>query len=166
MAAAHVSSIGALRQFRASLVAFAETAGESMVGLDMELQRGLQWILEDQPLFWKNEIRRLEEAVKEARQELNHCRSLALPGDVAPCSEQKHALERAISRLRHAEEKAKVTKHWGQTIDHESKEWRGRANLYSTLLEGDLRRAIAMLDRTIAALEAYVSAQTPDRPAP
>jgi len=157
MASAHVNSIDALRNFRVCLLGFAETAGEAMVGLDLELRRGLQWILEDQPLFWKNEIRRLEDAVHEARQELNHCRSLALPGDVAPCSEQKHALERAISRLRHAQEKAKITKHWGQRVDHESREWQGRANQFLNLVEGDLPKAIAMLDRLIASLEAYAA---------
>ena len=157
MSTANVSSLDALRHLRSGLVEFSDATGETMIGLDMELRRGLQWVLEEQPRFWKNEIRRLQDRVQEAKLELQHCRSLALPGEVAPCSEQKHALERAILQLRHAEEKAKITKHWGQLIEHEGHEWQGRANQFTSTLEGVLPRAIALLDRSIAALEAYAA---------
>jgi hypothetical protein len=55
MASAQLTSVDALRRFRAALIAFAEESHETMVGLDMELQRGLQWMLDTQPRFWKSE---------------------------------------------------------------------------------------------------------------
>jgi hypothetical protein len=156
MPSVKVTSLDALRHLRSALVKFAEATGETMIGLDMELRRGLQWLLDEQPKFWKNEERRLHDRVLEARQELSRCRSMALPGEVAPCSEQKHVLERAIAQLRHAEEKSKITKHWGRVIEHEAHEWQGRANRFTNVLEGDLPQAIALLDRAIASLEGYL----------
>lgn len=156
MSSARVTSLDALRHLRAALLNFVDESSETMVGLDMELRRGLQWLLDTQPKFWKNEERRLHDRVLEARQELSRCKSMALPGEVAPCSEQKHALERVIRQLRHAEEKSKVTQHWGRVIEHEAQEWQGRANQFSSKLEADLPKAIALLDRAIAALEGYL----------
>ena len=135
MSAANFTSLDALRDLRSALIQFAEATGETMVGLDMELRRGLQWILEDQPRYWKNEEEKLLKRVQEAKLELEHCKSLALPGDVAPCSEQKHVLERAILQLRHVEEKIKVTRHWGRVVEHEAHEWQGRANQFNSSLD-------------------------------
>ena len=102
----------------------------------------MQWLLDQQPKFWKHEERRLHDRVLECRQELSRCKSMGIPGEVASCSEQKHALERTIAQLRHAEENRKMTKHWGRIIEHESHEWQGRANQFTTLLESDLPKAI------------------------
>jgi hypothetical protein len=157
MPAANVTSLDALRDLRSALIEFAEATGETMVGLDMELRRGLQWILEDQPRHWKTEEQKLQKRVQEAKLELEHCKSLALPGAVAPCSEQKHILERAILQLRHVEDKIKVTRHWGRIVEHEAREWQGRANQFNSSLDGELPRGLAMLEQAIRSLEAYAA---------
>jgi hypothetical protein len=157
MSAANVTSLDALRDLRSALIEFGEATGETMVGLDMELRRGLQWILEDQPRHWKNEEQKLQKRVQEAKLELEHCKSLALPGDVAPCSEQKHILERAILQLRHVEDKIKVTRHWGRIVEHEAREWQGRANRFNSSLDGELPRGLALLEQAIGSLEAYAA---------
>jgi hypothetical protein len=162
---ANVTSLDALRQLRVALVEFAETARETMTGLDMELSRGMQWLLETQPQFWHQEQRRLADRVQEARIELTRRRGMALPGEVASCTEQKMALEKAVIQLRHVEDKAKVTKHWGRVVEHESREWLGRANQFNNLVESDLPRAIALLDRSIASIEAYLGVSMVQHPA-
>ena len=157
MSSANVSSLDVLRHLRSALIGFGEECGQSIVGLDMELRRGLQFLLDEQPKFWNGEERRLHDRVLEARQELSRARGMGLKGETPSCSEQKHALERAIAQLRHAEDKAKVTKHWGRIIEHEAREFQGRSNQLSSMLEGELPKAIALLDRAIAALEGYLS---------
>lgn len=160
MATAHLTSLDALRQFRAALIAFADTSHETMIGLDMELQRGLQWILETQPRFWKSEEKRLYDLVIQAKADLSRARGMAMKGQPAVCTEQKKALDRAVAQLRHAEEKSKVTQRWGRIIEHDANEFQGRANQFTSLLEGDLPRAIALIDRAIAAVEAYLEVRS------
>jgi hypothetical protein len=158
MASAQLTSVDALRRFRAALIAFAEESHETMVGLDMELQRGLQWMLDTQPRFWKSEEKRLYDLVLQAKADLSRARGMAMKGETPACTEQKHALERATAQLRHAEEKSKITQRWGRIIQHDAHEFQGRANQFTSLLEGDLPRAISLLDRAIAAVEAYLEA--------
>jgi hypothetical protein len=156
MASAQLTSLDALRRFRAALIEFAEASNETMVGLDMELRRGLQWMLETQPRFWKSEEKRLYDLVIQAKAELSRARGMAMKDQTPACTEQKQALERATAQLRHVEEKSKVTQRWGRIIEHEAHEFQGRANQFTSLLEGELPRAISLLDRAVAAVEAYL----------
>ena len=160
MSSANVTSLDVLRRLRSALIVFAEECNETMVGIDMELRRGLQWLLDEQPKYWKHEERRWHDRVLEARQELSRARGMAMKGENPSCSEQKKAIEQAVAQLRHAEEKSKITKHWGRVIDHDAQEWQGRANQFTNTLEGELPKALALLDRAITALEGYLSATT------
>jgi hypothetical protein len=89
---------------------------------------------------------------------------MAMKGEVPPCSEQKHALGKAIAELRHIEEKRKVTKHWGHIVDREAQEWQARVQQFAQLLEGHLPQALARLDQMIAALEKYAQGSIPAGP--
>jgi hypothetical protein len=156
MSSANITSLDVLHRLRSALIEFNDECGETMIGLDMELRRGLQWLLDEQPKFWKSEERRLYDRVIQARQELSRARGMAMKGETPSCSEQKKALEIAVAQLRHAEDKSKITKHWGRVIEHEAHEFQGRANQFTSTLEGDLPKAIALLDRAIAAIEGYL----------
>jgi hypothetical protein len=156
MSAINLTSLDALHHFRAALIEYADATHETMVGLDLELRRGLQWMLETQPGFWSREEKRLYDLVIQAKADLSRARGMAMKGDTPACTEQKKALERATAQLRHAEEKSKITKRWGQIIDHEASEFQGRANQFASLLEGDLPKAISLIDRAIAAVESYM----------
>jgi hypothetical protein len=156
MASAQLTSLDAIRHFRVALIEYAEASHETMVGLDMELRRGLQWLLETQPRFWKSEEKRLYDLVIQAKADLSRARGMAMKGESPACTEQKHALERATAQLRHVEEKSKITLRWGRIVEHEAQEFQGRLNQFASLLEGDLPRAISLLDRAIAAIEAYL----------
>jgi hypothetical protein len=160
MSSANVRSLDALRRFRAGLLSFAAASDEGLTALNMELRRGMEWLLEEQPSFWSCEQRRLSDEVLEARVALSRCRGMALPGEVAACSEQKQALEKALTRLRHAEDKAKATKLWGRVVEHEAHEWQARTTQFAGILERELPRAISFIDRAIVSLEAYLNSPT------
>lgn len=158
---AHVGSIDAVRDFRAALRTFLEEARDALDSFDMELNRTLEWLLEYQPQYWKQEVRRSQEAVVEARIELNRCRATKLPGGETPsCSEEKKMLERAQRRERLAEEMVEIVRKWSHTAEREAAEYHGRANQLGNVLETDVPKSLALLDRVLGRLETYLAANS------
>lgn len=164
-ASANVTSIESLGQLRAALCSFGEKAAEAVLAADAEIQRTVDW-LDDQLSYWKREVRRWEDEVFRARTELSRRRMLRI-GDRPPdCSEQEEALERARAALAHAEEQVEVTRRW-QRLWHEAvTEYRGPVGQFKGLLEGELPRAIALLERKSETLDAYIAVGAPLTPAP
>ncbi len=157
---AFVGSIDAIRDFRAAVCAFIFEAREAVGAYEAELRRTLDWMLEDRPRYWQHAARRAEDAVVEARIELERRRNERLPGGEPPsCMVERRALERARQRRQFVEEKIDAVHKWGIIAGREATEYRGQANQLQQHLDADLPRAIAMLDRALAALESYAALQ-------
>src|SRR5262249_36470239 len=110
---ARVHSIDALRDFRVAFCTFGTEAAQALTSADVEIQRMLDWLTHDQLKFWQQEVRRREDKVNEARMDLSRCLiSTTATGETPACTDQKVALEKARKRLKEAEEKVKVVKHW------------------------------------------------------
>lgn len=155
---AHVGSIDAVRDFRAALANFAHEAREALISFDMESRRTLEWLLETQPKFWQHEVRRSEELLTQAKIELERCRNSKLPGGEAPsCMEERQAVDRARRRSQFAEEKLETTRKWGYVAQRESIEYSGRSNQLVSMFDAEMPAALALLDRVLTSLEAYIS---------
>ena len=157
---AHVSSIGALAEFRAGLCTFIEEARNAMVSLDMEIRRVVDWV-GDQLRFWKDEMREAEDDVLRARSELSRRKMMRVGDRPIDTTEQEKNLARARRRLEHAEEKLAATKHWILVLPDEIREFEGPSRLFQDSVESDLPKVVAMLERKIAALEAYAALTAP-----
>src|SRR5687767_7005244 len=108
---ARVRQVGALADLRGVLTLFADRTMLALESVDAELRRAQEW-LDSQAGHWQTEIRKGEEAVFLAKQELSRKKMMRV-GDRAPdCSEQEEALYYAKERLRRADEKLEVTRHW------------------------------------------------------
>jgi hypothetical protein len=159
---AHVGSIDAVRYFRAVLNTFAHDAREALISFDTEVARTLDWLLEEMPQYWKNEIRRCEEALQEARIDLERCRNTPLPGGGTPsCMEQKKALDKAKAKLQYAHDKSDATKKWGAVASREASEYSGRSNQLGSVFDAELPQAILVLDRVLRTLESYQALRAP-----
>ena len=146
------------RDFRVALSNFGCAASQAMAAVDVEIRRTLDWLKHDQVKFWQQEVRRREDAVGEARQDLSRCLiSTSAGGTQASCTDQKVALEKAKKRLDQAREKVEVVKRWGQVVEQEVGDYRGPAQQLAMLIDGDLPRAMALLARKIQALEEYAN---------
>lgn len=154
--AASVHSIPMLREFRAALATFASDAKESQSVNDMTVKRGLEWFQNDLLKFWQTEIRKREDAVTNAKAEYERCRMQSFGGKAPDCTDQKVALKKAQIRLEVAQEKLKAVKKWSRVLDEENEEYRGQSQALSDMMAGDMPKAIAELDRLLAALEAYL----------
>lgn len=154
---ASVRSIDAIRELRAALVVFCHEARTGLVDVELEVRRSLQWIREQQPAHWHNQIRLRENAVNEAKNELHRARMRTLPGGGTPsCMEEKKLLDRAQRRLAEAHEKLEVVARWSRTLAHEVLEYEARAAQLNNYLDATVPRATSFLSKIETHLEAYV----------
>lgn len=163
--AAKVTSIEDLQAFKASLGEFGEDAKEALGANAMELQRTFAW-LQEQGQHWQREIRVRQEEFVVAKNNLNRRKMSKVMGRTPDCSEQEEAFELAQRRLRHAEEKLENCKRWGTRLRRVVDEYEGPARQLNGFLDVELARALALLERKIDALVAYLEVAPPTAPAP
>jgi len=160
--AAGVRSIDAIRDFRADLHEFCEEVRSALVDVDLEVRRSLEWVLEQQPAFWRHEARKATDAITNTKMELSRARMRTLPGGGTPsCIEERKAVDRAERRLRHVEEKMEAVRGWGRNEQQEVNEYTGRATQLSALLDSEIPRALSFLDHAVANLESYLAIGDP-----
>ena len=153
---AQVTSIEAVRAFRAALLQFGDEAEDSVVMLNLASRKAIQWLQQDRARYWPEQVRKAQEWVVQARNELERCQ-LRYGSEQAPsCMDQKKALEKARRRLRLCEEKVKAVKRWINTIRQELDNFQGELGKLTNWLEADLPRAAAALERMLRALDKYV----------
>jgi hypothetical protein len=152
---ANVSSIDALRDFRVALVQFNADAKESIVMLTLESRKAIQWLVHDRSRYWPDQLRKAQEKVVHARNDLERCQLKYGSEDAPSCFDQKKALEKAKRRQKLCEEKVKLVKKWTNVIRHELDEFDGELSKMTTWLEADMPRGIALLERMVRALDKY-----------
>jgi hypothetical protein len=159
---ARVTSIGVLQTTAAALQRFRGEAAGVLDDLEVEVRRALEWIHHDRKDYWAQELRRSQEAVSEARDQLQQARiSRRIVGHEPACVDQQRAFDRAKRRLETAEQKVQAVKQWTLAIDRAVDEFQRSRVQFATWLDTDLLRAVAALDRMSQSLESYVSLETP-----
>lgn len=157
---AKVRSIDAVEAFSASLKNFEEETSGALMSLGMEVSRALEWIHHERKEYWKQQVRRRDDKVAEARGDLARCMTYRSTDERPSCHDEKIAVEKAKRRLRVAEEKVQVVRHWSRVVDHEVHEFRGNINHLSHWLQVDHPQSVAALERMMSALSAYVGLQS------
>jgi len=163
---ANVTSIEAIQALRTALRKFEAGARDGLETLVLEVRRAVDWIENERRRYWPAQVRRASERLVAARNELDRCR-LTFGSDEAPsCYEQQQAFERAKRRLRWCEEKVRVTKRWARIVQQEVSDFEGQVAQLNNLLDSDVPRAVAALERMVRALDNYASSQQSDPTAP
>jgi multidrug resistance efflux pump len=165
MSSAQVHSLEKLLDFQAALATYAHQAKEALCSLDMEIRRTQDW-LEGQLKLWQAEVRRAEEEVFQAKQELARRRLMRIGDRKADTTEQEIALAKAQQRLAYAEDKQRACQRWLRELPEAINEYQGYSVNYLGILEGDLPRMDAFLDRKMDVLEAYAQVSLSDGPLP
>ncbi len=153
---AHVSSIDALRTFRAAVLKFIDAADKAVSEAESELQRVQDWLTNDRPVFWKGELRRREQDVARARDELRRVQWTI--GDHKPAAvEQKKALKKAEGRLEEARQKIAAVQRWRVLFDRAVNEYKGQIQPCRTAYEVELPEAAALLSSLAGTLDEYLA---------
>lgn len=153
---AHVTSVEAIVNFAAALRCFEDEASRGLLAIDQQANRALQWLEHEAPAYWREQIRRCFDDISRARTALETCRMRKVAGHEPACIEEEKAYRKAKQRLADAEEKAKLVQRWAIRLRREMDEYRGRIGNFRRSLEGDVPRAVALLERTLTSLEAYL----------
>ena len=159
---ARVISIDALLTMQAALGRFERDLRAALDDLEMEVRRALQWIQQDAPQYWQQEVRQGWERVAEARVQLQQAMTMRRVAEHDPsCVEEKKALEKARRRLQLAQEKAEAVRHWRHSIEKAVNDYLAARGQLAGWLEADLPQARTALKHMLAALETYVAIETP-----
>src|SRR5262245_5846921 len=159
--AADVRSIDELRDLHAYVCKFKADAQDALAAVEMTIRRAHDW-LADKQQFWQRAIRAAEDEVFQAKQELKQRQYVGFDGRVPDCTVQEENLKRAQGRLRYAQDKAETVRKWMSRFPKAVGEvYEGPARHLAALLEGELPRALALLERRIQALEEYAALMAP-----
>jgi hypothetical protein len=156
---ANISSIDAIREFRAALGTFIEDSRNALTSVEMENRRLNEWVKNTQRLYWINEVKRRREKMNEIRGEL-HRRKLSGAGD----TEAKEAVRIAKNRLQVAEQKFEVVKKAAPILQHAIDEYLGLARPLGDMLTGELEHCMGLLERMAEALDDYIRISAPAGP--
>ena len=159
---AEVRSLDTLAFVKSALATFAYECGQALSEVELEGRRGVDWITVDQAGYWKAEVRRRSEKVNEAMKDLEKCRTFKKTGDEPPaCTEEKKNLEKARRKLQVAEEKAEAVRHWTPIVQQQFREAGVRLVHFREVLDVDVPKAMAIVERMLKSLEAYREMSSP-----
>ncbi len=162
MDSARVFNVEGIEDFRVALALFADDARSALSMIDVELRRGVDWITHERPAHWQHESRKRADALNRAKENLVRCKTFkAMDGYTPACTEEKKDVEKAQKKVREAEMRMQATKHWCREIAHEMNEFEGRLSQVTSLLDSELPKALAVLDKIIKSLDSYLAVEGP-----
>ncbi|MEX2544576.1 MAG: hypothetical protein WD316_05555 [Phycisphaeraceae bacterium] len=158
---ARVESIQAIRDFRAAMIEFQDQARRALLEAQGDVERTLNW-LDEQQGYWKQELRKREEQVVEARRAVNQKKLYpAVDGSRPSAVEEEQALSLAKRRVEEAEQKLKATRRGRQELSRQAVLFHGALQRLGQRLDADLPRACAQLETMASQLDAYVNVRAP-----
>jgi hypothetical protein len=159
--AADVRSIEEVRDLHAHVCKFRTDAQDALAAVELTIRRASDYLTEKRE-FWQRAIRKCEDEVFQAKQELKQRQYVGFDGRVPDCTVQEENLKKAQGRLRYAQDKAETVRKWMSRLPKAVGEvYEGPARHLAALLEGELPRALALLERRIQSLEEYAALIAP-----
>jgi hypothetical protein len=140
---------------------FRTDAADGLAAVDLTVRRASDYLVEKQQ-FWQRAIRTCEDEVFQTKQELKQRQYPGFDGRVPDCTVQEDNLKRAQAKLRYAHEKLELVRRWTSRLPKSvSETYESPSRHLAATLEGQLPRGLAMLERRIQALEAYIALMAP-----
>ncbi len=158
---AEVHSIDALKDFRTALALYSEESLSALGAVEAEVRRTGQWLQQERPYYWQEQIKRRREQVAAAKAEVFRRRLQKTPESSPSLSEPMEILRRAEASLQDAEKRLLLVRKWQPLFHHAVLEYHGSIQRIKDLAASDVPRAVAALTRMIDALEAYLRVAPP-----
>jgi len=156
---ANVRSSDAIDAVRVALISFADQVGDALTELSTEMRRVLEWLEHDRPRYWKNQVRLSADEVHVAQQALHRCLMFPIADERPSCYEERAALKKAQARSAYCQEKMERVRHWQNVLQHELFEYDGRISQLVRILEIDVPKAVATLEKILRHLDEYQAAR-------
>ncbi len=160
---ANVTSVDALKAFRANLLVYLSKARPALEEAGSEVMRVRNWLQNDQRAFWTAQLRRAARQLEEAEAALFGA-TLSKVQKVSAA--QQAAVVKARRAVAEAEEKLRRLKQWDKEYENQTQPLLKRSEKLSNLLSVDVPNAVAHLSEVIDTLEKYSAIAAPDETPP
>lgn len=160
--AANLKTLDALRDAHVAVAGFADASRDALDSLAGEIRRATDWLAE-QTQFWKGQLRPCQDEVVRAKSLLVQRQTVFGNNRVPDTTEQEEALAVAQRRLAHVEEKLDTCRRWVTVWDRACDEYAGPAQRLGDLVEAEMPKALAFLERLQASVAAYLETASPPR---
>ena len=147
-----VTSVDALRAFRANLIVYVSKARPALEEVTADVVRMRTWLETDRRVFWEAEIRRRNRRLEAAQQALFGV-TLSNLRDVTMA--EKANVRKAKEALDDAELKLKSVKRWVRELDTKLEPLARQLEKLHTILSSDMTNAIVYLAEAARTLDAY-----------
>jgi hypothetical protein len=154
---ARVTSLEAIKVFRARLVVFLSKARPTLEEISNEVVRTRQWLQSDQRRLWERELKARMKKLEQLEAEL-FTATLSALSDAA--TGQQMAVRHARENVRAAEEKLVTLRKWDRELAERSEPLIKQIDQLHHYFTTDMVRAVAYLDRVVTTLEAYSNVQS------
>lgn len=160
-----VADVDTIERFRAALVQAAETFGLALEEAEGDVERTIAWLDSERPDTWRKRIRKAQDEVVACKGALYRKQEIKATPEARPSVvDEKKALDRAIRKLEHAEQKLRNTKKWSTELPRQMVVFKGALSGMHTLLDRDVPRMNAMMKRMTEHLDAYLrGGEEPER---
>lgn len=155
--AARLTDIRALEEVRAAFVKFRDETNQALTEVDIEVQRAVNWVRNEQAAYWKQQERKRHELLEHAKAELRRAQFPTTDGKIPSAIEQKKAVAKAEAAVEEARDKIQSVRKWSRLLEREVAEYTGLAQPLTGAIDSDIPRAIALLDRMAGSVESYLA---------
>jgi len=157
---ARVTSLDALREFKAALQSFAEDATVALSEATSEAQRGLWYISSDCKAHWQRELKKRTEKLTQAKAELFKKQLETNDTRTSAIVERKN-VQRWEAAVHQAEEKLRAIKRWATALERDFMLFKAGVQGMSNIVAADLPNAAARIERMTQKLEEYIHLAAP-----
>lgn len=157
---ARVTSLDALRDFKAALIDFAEQAGLALSEAQSDVQRTVGWLTNDRMVHWQREIKKRNEKLALAKSELFRKQLESNDTRTSAVVERKN-VARAEQAVQEAEEKVKNCKKWKTALERELMLFRAQCGQVAGVVASDIPITIGRMEKMMDALHRYISLAAP-----
>ncbi len=156
-----VYRIDAIKLFRERLATFGEDAKNALISVDMDTRRTVDFILREQPMHWKAQLKKRHEVLQQAKAELFRRKLAEINPGSLDDTMQREAVRKAEMRVQEAEQKLEKIKKWATPLQQAVEQYHGQSRALDDLVGPQLERALAQLAAMIDALEQYAGIAKP-----
>ena len=162
---ARVTSLDALRNFKAALQLFAEDSTIALSEASSDAQRGVWYVANDCKAHWTRELKKRNEKLQQAKAELFKKQLESNDTRTSAVVERKN-VQKWEAAVAQAEQKLQRIKHWSNALERDFMLFKAGVQGMSNIVASDIPSATARIERMIKSLEEYIHLAAPSGTTP